>query len=73
MLFTSRTQGALLTSSSFIYTSRAFNIQAKNTIKKNYMRSKLKARIDIIKKAMGPPAHAVYFFVFCKFCQGLMK
>ena len=37
------------------------------------MRSKLKAKIDIIKKAMGPPAHEVYFFVFYKFYQGLMK
>ena len=37
------------------------------------MRRKLKAKIDITKKAMGPPALAVYFFVFRKFYQGLME
>ena len=37
------------------------------------MRRKLKTKIGITKKAMGPPALALYFFVFCKFYLGLMS
>ena len=34
------------------------------------MRRKLKAKIDITKKAMGPPALAVYFSYFVNFTKG---
>ena len=37
------------------------------------MQRKLKAKIVITKKAMGPPTLAVYFFIFCKFYLGLMQ